>query len=984
MKHVLIVDDLEENRYLLQSLLQGNGYRVTAVCDGIEALTAARREPPDVIVSDALMPNMDGFSLCRAWMQDPVLQTIPFVFYSATYTSADDEKLALALGAVRYLIKPQEPEHFIQELNAVLQELAARRSPGPLSPLDETVFHALHDATLSRKLLDKITQLEAANRSLLESEERYRTAFRTSPDAVNINRLTDGLYLDINQGFTRLTGWTREEVLGKTSQEINIWRDFGDRQRLVQTLQREGFCENLEADFVTKNGEVLTAQMSASIMTFGGMSCILSITRDLTERKVAEKLRRASEQLAQGVMNSVKSSIAVLDRDGFIISLNESWRRFAMENGIEPGIAAQRTDIGTNYLAICDANAGHELNDARCAHDGIRDVLSGRTSSYELEYPCHSPDKQRWFLMSVTPLEQEGRGVVVAHTDITERKLAEEAQRIAAIAFESQQGMFITDANNVIVRVNKAFTKIAGYTAEEAVGQTPSLFKSGRQDAAFYAVMWDSIQRSGTWQGEIWNRRKNGTVYPEHLSISTVKDDAGLPTHYVGAFTDIASQKAAEEQIHDLAYTDLLTGLPNRVSLIVRLQQAIMAAEKENQRGALLLIDLDNFRTINDSMGHELGDEMLKRIAKRLSALVRREGDTVARLGGDEFALILDRLSLDPQTALRQTETVTHKILEALSQPYQFAHSQVSCTASIGIAFLGENDEKTLEPLKRAELAMFQAKSAGRNTSRFFDPQMQAVVNTRVALEAALREAIQNQQFTLCYQAQVSDSDGIVGVEALLRWNDPKRGMIPPAEFIPLAEETGLILPIGNWVLEAACQQLVLWAVQPERQHLSIAVNVSARQFRESNFVAQVLATLERTGANANRLKLELTESVLIADAEDVIVKMNTLKAIGVGFVIDDFGTGYSSLSYLKRLPLDRLKIDQGFVRNILMDADDAAISQAVIAMATSMGLGVIAEGVETEAQRDLLASMGCHTFQGYLYSRPVPVAEFERLAQRA
>jgi len=565
--------------------------------------------------------------------------------------------------------------------------------------------------------------------------------------------------------------------------------------------------------------------------------------------------------------------------------------------------------------------------------------------------------------------------------DITERKVAEESQRIAAATFESQQGMFITDANRVILQVNKAFTKVTGYTAQEAVGQTPGLLKSGRQNAAFYAAMWDSISGTGTWQGEIWNRRKNGTVYPEHLSISSVKNDAGLLTHYVGAFSDLTTDKAAEQQIHDLAYTDLLTGLPNRRMLVIRLQQAVMA-EDQHQRGALLMLDLDNFKNLNDSIGHAQGDEVLQRLAKRLSAEVH-DGDTVARLGSDEFVVLLNGLNQDPQIALSQAQTVANKMLEALNKPYQLASSTISCSASIGVTFLGEQYEDTLEPLKRAELAMYQAKSGGRNTLRFFDPQMQALVDARVKLEGALNEAIQNQQFKLYYQAQVSDSDGIVGVEALVRWFDPKRGMVSPVEFIPLAEETGLILPIGAWVLETACQQLAAWAAQPAMAHLSIAVNVSAWQFRESNFVSQTLATLERTGANPHRLKLELTESVLIADAEDVIVKMNALKAIGIGFAIDDFGTGYSSLSYLKRLPLERLKIDQSFVRNILMDANDAAISRAVIAMATSMGLGVIAEGVETEAQRDFLASLGCHNYQGYLFSKPLPVAEFEAFVTR-
>ncbi len=615
--------------------------------------------------------------------------------------------------------------------------------------------------------------------------------------------------------------------------------------------------------------------------------------------------------------------------------------------------------------------------------DSCADSINNK-KPLDLEFKIVRPSDgaERW-MHGLAKIAEDEKGnttsLIGTVQDITERKVAEEAQRIASTAFESQQGTFITDANKVILRVNKAFTNVTGYSLQEAVGQTPALLKSGRQNAAFYAAMWDSISRTGTWQGEIWNRRKNGTVYPEHLSVSSVKDDAGLLTHYVGTFSDLTSYKAAEELIDDLAYTDLLTGLSNRRKLIIRLQQAIVAAEDHQHQCALLMLDLDNFKNINDAIGHAQGDEVLQCVAKRLSA-VTRDGDSVARLGGDEFVVLLNHLNQDLPLALRQAQTVANKMLEEINKPYQLAGSTISCTASIGITFFGEQYEDTLEPLKRTELALYQAKSGGRNTLRFFDPQMQADVDARVKFKAALQEAIQNQQFTLYYQAQVSDSDGIVGVEALVRWFDPKRGMVSPAEFIPLAEETGLILPIGAWVLETACQQLATWAEQPAMAHLSIAVNVSARQFRESNFVSQILATLERTRANPQRLKLELTESVLIADAEDVIVKMNALKAIGIGFAIDDFGTGYSSLSYLKRLPLERLKIDQGFVRNILMDPDDAAISRAIIAMATSMGLGVIAEGVETEAQRDFLTSLGCHAFQGYLFSKPLPVAEFEAL----
>jgi EAL domain-containing protein (putative c-di-GMP-specific phosphodiesterase class I) len=355
----------------------------------------------------------------------------------------------------------------------------------------------------------------------------------------------------------------------------------------------------------------------------------------------------------------------------------------------------------------------------------------------------------------------------------------------------------------------------------------------------------------------------------------------------------------------------------------------------------------------------------------------------VARLGADEFVVLLRQLDPNPLEAAMQAEAVANKLLDAIRQPYKLGGTGVSCTASIGITFFGEQHEDTAEPLKRAELAMYQAKSHGRNTLRFFDPQMQDVVNARVAMEAALREAIGANQFQLHYQAQVRDQGLIMGAEALIRWRDPKRGMVSPAEFIPLAEETGLILPIGAWVLETACRQLAQWASQPEMEPLTLAVNVSARQFHQKDFVDQVLSTLHRTGARPQRLKIELTESMLVSNVQEVIAKMHALKGKGVSFSLDDFGTGYSSLAFLKRLPLDQLKIDQGFVRDILVDPDDAAIAKMVVALADSMGLAVIAEGVETEAQRDCLAGLGCHNYQGYLFSRPLPIQDFEALVQR-
>ena len=570
-----------------------------------------------------------------------------------------------------------------------------------------------------------ISERKRAETALLQSEERYRTAFRTSPDAININRLEDGLYLDVNDGLMRLTGWSRSEVIGRTSKELNLWHKPEHRERLVQALQQNSFCENLETEFVAKDGRVISALMSAHIIKIDGAPCLLSVTRDVTERK-------KSEQIIQG-----------------------------------------------------------------------------------------------------------------------------------------------------------------------------------------------------------------------------------------------------------LAYSDTLTGLPNRRLLLDRLQQALATSGRRQRKSALLLVDLDDFKIINDTVGHQQGDRLLEQVARRLTSCVR-EGDTVARFGGDEFVVILEDLSPDALDAAAQAEAVAEKIRSTLHQVYQLDNSTHHNSASIGITLFGDRLESIDEPLKRADLAMYQAKLAGRNTMRFFDLGMQIEVNARVAVEAGLREAVLRDQFVLHYQAQVTDDGRITSAEALLRWQDPARGLVAPGEFIQTAEKTGLILPLGRWVLQTACDQLALWARRPDLAHLSLAVNINAQQFRQADFVEQVLGELQSTGARADLLMLELTESLLLTNVQDVTAKMNALKAYGIRFSLDDFGTGFSSLAYLKRLPLDQLKIDQSFVRDILTDPNDAAIAKMVVALADSMGLAVIAEGVETKAQRDALAGLGCNAYQGYLFSRPVPIEEFEAFARLA
>jgi diguanylate cyclase (GGDEF)-like protein/PAS domain S-box-containing protein len=599
-------------------------------------------------------------------------------------------------------------------------------------------------------------------------------------------------------------------------------------------------------------------------------------------------------------------------------------------------------------------------------------------------------DKQ--LAATVTPLPELARSVfyllnlgfgsaglfLLVSYSINEEKRAFKADlRIAASAFEAQEGLMITDANGVILRVNQAFSNTTGYTAEEIVGQTSHILKSGRHDADFYHDMWDAISQTGAWQGEIWNRRKTGEIYPVWLTISAAKGDDGVTTHYVGAHLDITERKAAEEKIRQLAFYDPLTQLPNRQLLLDRMHRALAASARNERNGALLFIDLDHFKAINDTLGHAMGDLLLQQVATRLTDCVR-ESDTVARLGGDEFVVMLENLSDQPADGIAQVEEVGEKILAALNRTYQLDTQTFRSSSSIGATLFSGGGHEVEELLKQADIAMYQAKKAGRNALRFFDPQMQHSINTRAALESELYKALELNQFQLHYQIQVNNVLQPVGVEALIRWTHPERGLVSPAQFIPVAEETGLILLIGEWVLETACAQLKTWESDKQTRKLVLAVNISARQFHQTGFVAQVQAITKRHGINPNLLKLEPTESLLLEDTEDTVATMKGLKGVGIQLSLDDFGTGYSSLQYLKLLPLDQIKIDQSFVRDIATDPNDAAIVQTIIAMSKTLGLDVIAEGVETDAQREFLAMSGCYNYQGYLFGKPLPIAQFE------
>jgi diguanylate cyclase (GGDEF)-like protein/PAS domain S-box-containing protein len=576
-------------------------------------------------------------------------------------------------------------------------------------------------------------------------------------------------------------------------------------------------------------------------------------------------------------------------------------------------------------------------------------------------------------------LEHLAKAIVLCrNNDAYTRSLRSQRDMLEQVFESSYTSVMITDSQSRIVEVNPAFTRISGYTPEEVRGRNPHFMASGRHDKLFYAEMWQDIKEGGHWEGEIWNRRKNGEVYPSWLSINEVRDSSGQLLYYVGISSDITKRKEAEAQIHQLAFYDPLTQLPNRRLLVERLQQAFSVGARSGHHGAVLFLDLDNFKTLNDTKGHDTGDLLLAEVARRLNASVR-DGDTVARLGGDEFVVILESLSSREDEAAAQADMVAEKVREALGRPYHLGKYTHYSTPSIGVVLFHGHRQSLDDVLKYADTAMYQAKTAGRNTIRFYDPVMQAAIEARAELEEDLRHALERNELCLHYQMQVDSRDRIIGAEVLLRWQHPERGMISPAQFIPLAEETGLVVQIGLWVLQTACAQLKHWQGNEATRDLSLAVNVSAKQFRRPDFVKQVQRLLVESGAKPGLLKLELTESTVLENVEDTIAKMRELKLLGVSFSMDDFGTGYSSLQYLKRLPLDQVKIDQSFVRDIASDPNDAAIVQTIIAMSEVLGLKVIAEGVETVEQREFLELRGCHAYQGYLFGRPVPVGEFEQ-----
>ncbi len=786
----------------------------------------------------------------------------------------------------------------------------------------------------------------------------------------------------VNSGFETLTGYRREQVIGRRPSELTAQDGseddyYEDLWRTILSGQAwRGELLNRRSDGTLYDEELVIAPVKDGS---GRISHFVGIKQDISARKRIEKALQQSHSLLAKLSRQVPGLICQIrvSPDGRIAIpfVNDA---VVEMYGVTP---EQVREDASELLSRIHAD------DLVAVTGNIED--SARTlKPWQQEYRVMLDDGMRWHYGSARPERLED-GATLWHgfiTDVTERRKADEQLRIAAAAFELQEGMIVTDAKGTILRVNRAFEQVTGYSTDEAIGKNPGILHSGRQDADFYRVMWRDIVDTGTWQGEIWNRRKDGEIYPEWLVISAVKDNGGRTTHYVAAFSDITQRKKAEAQIRDLAFYDALTGLPNRRLLMDRAAHALAVSARNRTRGAIMLLDLDHFKTLNDSWGHDVGDQLLVQVAERLKGCVR-ERDTVARQGGDEFVILLEDLSPDESAAAAQAETVAAKIIDALDRPYALRGipgSGYHNTPSIGICgFLGHAEPVEIL-LKHADVALYRAKDAGRNTMRMYDADMQAELTEKAGIETGLRNALAGDGFALYYQPLINGARKITGVEALLRWDMPGHGTVPPARFLPVAEETDLVLQVGQWVLEHACAQVAAWSRVPGMEHLVVSVNISARQFRHPEFVRNVESVLEASGANPERLKFELTEGVVLDNVADAVAKMTALHQRGIRFAIDDFGTAYASMIFMKRLPIDQIKIDQSFIKGIEADEGDASIVRTIIDMSRSMDMEVVAEGVEKDAQHVFLREHRCDLFQGYLFGKPMPVGELERVVESA
>ncbi len=811
-----------------------------------------------------------------------------------------------------------------------------------------------------------ITEQVEAQEALSTSERRFKDFAASTSDW--FWEMDENLRFTFLSGEHGIAGISHEKVLGRRRDEMPGFN--------ASDTSWKAHMEDLEAHrpfrdfrYVSQrdDGSPIYISVSGSpIIEDGKFKGYRGTGTDITAQVEAENAVRESEEQYRVLVESAQDGVVTL-RGNKVATCNK--------RGLELLGRSLEELIGSGPEELSPEKQPDGRNSAEKAQELFTAAYAGKPKTFE------------WVCLrgNGTPIELEASinrvtisdkpSLLILFRDISERKRTEAEMRLAASVFDnSVEGILVTDANATILRVNPAFTEITGFSAEEAIGNKPSMLRSERHPNSFYESMVKSLQKYGIWQGEVWNRRKNGEVHPVWQTITAVRNEVGKATQYISIFSDITEKKLSEERIQHLAHYDALTDLPNRLLFNDRFEHAINRARRHNMMVGLLFLDLDRFKIINDTQGHPAGDVLLQKMAERLTTIVREE-DTVARLGGDEFTVILEEVSETDDVA-----QVATKILDSLSEPIRLELHDAIVTGSIGISIFPNDGDDIHTLLKNADTAMYQAKDLGRNRYQFYTKEMSEKANTRLALESALRVAIREQEFILFYQPQICLSTGtIVGAEALVRWRHPSMGLVAPSDFIPVAEDVGLVAPIGNWVLHEACQQLRQW--QEENLPLPrIAVNLSGYELEHSDIVGNVQKVLSAAQIPAENLELEITESFIMSEPEKSIGVLDELQSLGVHLAIDDFGTGYSSLSYLKRFPIQKIKIDRSFVRDISEDKNDEAIVQAVIALGRSLDLKVVAEGVETEQQRQFLSNLECDEAQGYLFGKPVPAEQFALL----
>jgi diguanylate cyclase (GGDEF)-like protein/PAS domain S-box-containing protein len=947
---ILIVDDVNENLHALMNILRDD-YVISAATCGEKALEIAQRQPqPELILLDIKMPGMDGYSVLAKLKAEPATADIPVIFVTALAETIDEE-IGLKLGVADYITKPVNAELLRLRVQNQLELKRYRKSPILLDAM-----RCLPPGEVPTLLVvDDVPENIHALLEVLKDDYRIMVANngRKAIELAQGATPPDLILLDIVMPDMDGVEVCRQIKMTPAGNRIPIIFIT-----IVDSSEEKVHGFNVgAADYITKPFEI--DEVRARIRTHLELSRLRGFLEQLVAQRTA--LLEKSEEKYRTLADYSPNWEYWLAPDSSYLYVSPAC---ADISGYTPADFFADAHLMDKIIYPEDLPAWHRYGPTN---------FTDKNKPTPLVFRIRRQDGSERWIEHVCQFVYDAMGHYTGcrgtHRDITERRRAEENLHLAAAVLENTtEGVVITDIQNNILSVNHAFTEITGFSAQEVIGRNPGALKSGRHERDFYQTMWRAIDTVGAWQGEIWNRHKNGSVFPALFNISVIRNAQGVRTHHIAVFSDLSQLKRTEQKLDFLVHRDPLTELPNRVLFHELLFHAIQQSEQSHTRFALLFLDLVNFKMINESLGPSLGDK----VANRLRALLPNV-NAIARVGGDVFNIILEQHehALGPDLVAKQ-------LIDSFNQPFNVDGHQVYSRVSIGIAQYPEDglDAETLQ--SHGDAALHQAKSQGRGLLRFFSPEMTTLAKARLALEADLRRAIQENELRLYYQPQIDLVNGqIVGFEALVRWQHPLRGMIPPSSFIPLAEECGLIVPLGEWVLKTACYQIKTWSLS--RPALGqIAVNVSAVQLVQNNFAATVKAIINETGIQPEHLEIEITESSVMSNLTSAIETLCELKGLGVRLSIDDFGTGYSSLAYLQQLAVHKLKIDISFVRKILVNSADALIVQAVIALGHSLGLEIIAEGVEELAQAKYLRFLQCDVMQGFLVSKPLPVNEIE------